>query len=133
MDIGEIREEQRHEDALKIQEELTDAKKKLEFLKSKGLTVGWMKTSDKPDPYLMYVIEPDSELCDLRTVNKLIDSESEKKKWKDCAKTLLSHAEHASYCASVIHCGMQGCDCGLDATVEQMKKLDPSLEYLETE
>jgi hypothetical protein len=51
---------------------------KLDFLRSKGMTVGLMTTSDKPEPYLAYVIEPDSELCELRTVNKLIDAESER-------------------------------------------------------
>lgn len=62
----------------KLQLELNKANAKLDFLKSKGLTVRLMKTSDKPDPYLVYVIERDSELCDLRTVNKLIDAEIER-------------------------------------------------------
>jgi hypothetical protein len=55
--------------------ELRDLKAKLAFLKSKGLTVGEMKSSDNPEPYLVYVIERDSELCDMRAVNKLVDAE----------------------------------------------------------
>ena len=53
------------------------ALEKLAFLKTKGLTVGKMKTSDKPEPYLLYLIDPDSELDDLPTVHKLINAEIE--------------------------------------------------------
>jgi hypothetical protein len=42
------------------------------FLKSKGLTVGMLKESGK-EPRLAYVIEPESELCDLRTIHENID------------------------------------------------------------
>ncbi len=34
-----------------------------------------MKTSDKPEPYLVYVCKPDSEFDDTIHVNKLIDAE----------------------------------------------------------
>jgi hypothetical protein len=62
----------------KLLTERDNLKTKLDFLKSKGLIVGMMKTSDKPEPYLAYVIEPDSELCNMRTVNALIDCEIER-------------------------------------------------------
>lgn len=54
---------------------------KLEFLRSKGLTVGTMQESGK-DPYLAYVIEPGSELCDLESVNKLVDAEVRANKYE---------------------------------------------------
>jgi hypothetical protein len=57
--------------------ERDEATRKLDFLKSRGLTVGTMKESGK-DPYLMYVMG--SELCDLETVNKLVDAEIQRDK-----------------------------------------------------
>jgi len=47
---------------------------KLAFLKTKGLTVGVAKDADK-DPYLAFVIEPGSALCDRETLSKLVDAE----------------------------------------------------------
>lgn len=61
--------------AQRLEDELAEANAKLAFLQQKGLTVGMMESSDKPEPYLAYVIDPGSELCDLATVNKLIDAE----------------------------------------------------------
>ena len=61
-----------HEQTLK---ERDAAEAKLAFLKTKGLTVGLMKTSDRPEPYLSYNIENGSELCDLKTMDKLIEAE----------------------------------------------------------
>lgn len=58
-----------------LRSKLAAAEAKLEFLKAKGLTVGMMKTSDKPDPYLAYVIEPESELSDSMVLRKLIDAD----------------------------------------------------------
>lgn len=54
-------------------ERIKELESKLNFLESKGLTVGMLKTSDKPEPYLTYVIKEGSELCDLRAVNMTID------------------------------------------------------------
>lgn len=61
--------------------------KKLEaekaFLAEKGITVGLMKTSDKPEPYLAYVIQSGSELDDLPLVNRLTDLEIRNRKLED--------------------------------------------------
>ena len=54
-------------------EQATESAEKLNFLKSKGLTVGTMKEAGK-EPCLAYVIEPGTELCDLETVNKLTEA-----------------------------------------------------------
>lgn len=72
--IGEIKAIGLMEAAQAVQECLESDAAKLEFLKSKGLTVGLATESNK-EPYLAYVVEPGSELCDLETVNKLIDAE----------------------------------------------------------
>ena len=64
--------------ARQLERELNEARENLDFLKSKGLTVGMMTSSDKPEPYPVYVIEYDSELCDMRAVNKLVDAEIER-------------------------------------------------------
>jgi regulator of replication initiation timing len=47
-----------------LEAENTALQAKLTFLRSKGLTVTTAKTSDRPEPYLVYVIEPGSELSD---------------------------------------------------------------------
>ncbi len=60
-------------------DERDEGKQKLDFLKSRGLTVGTMQESGK-SPYWMYVIESGSELCDLETVNKLVDAEVQRDK-----------------------------------------------------
>lgn len=65
-------------DARTLERELEQARQHLDFLKSKGLTVGLMKSSDKPEPYLMYVCEPDSEFDDTIYVNKLIEAEQQR-------------------------------------------------------
>lgn len=59
-----------------MSETADELQKKLDFLKSKGLTVGLMKEAGK-EPYLTYVIKNGSELCDLETINRLIDVELE--------------------------------------------------------
>lgn len=61
-------------DLVPVEPMTVTAEQKLEFLKSKGLTVGLATESNK-EPYLAYVIEPGSELCDLETVIKLMDAE----------------------------------------------------------
>lgn len=66
---------------------------KLAFLKSKGLTVGTMRESGKV-PYLAYVIEPGSELCDLETVRKLTDAEIAAKNWEETAAQNQRNADH---------------------------------------
>lgn len=47
---------------------------------------------DGREPYLAYVIQPGSELCDLETVNKLVDAESQAAKYEaeltKCAEIL---------------------------------------------
>lgn len=58
-------------------ETIRELREKFDFLESKGMTVGKMKTSDKPEPYLAYVIKDGSELCDNRTLEKLLDAEIE--------------------------------------------------------
>ena len=73
-------------------------KARLDFLKEKGITVGMMKTSAKPDPYLVYLIEYGSEMCDMRTLNKLIDAEIERDtaiKERDEARMLLETMTHS--------------------------------------
>lgn len=54
--------------------ELASVKARLEFLKSKGITVGVLKEAGK-EPKYAYVVEPGSELCDLKTLQKLVDTE----------------------------------------------------------
>lgn len=63
---------------------VTDAQAKLDFLASKGLTVGLMKTSDRPEPYLVYVAEPGSEFDDTVHINKLVDVEIERDRLLKC-------------------------------------------------
>ena len=60
---------------LNYKKQLEDATAKLEFLKSKGLVVGLLKSSDCPDGKLAYHIESGSELCNLYMVNKLVYAE----------------------------------------------------------
>lgn len=60
-----------------LERELAELQSRLDFLKSKGLTVGMMQSSDKPEPYLAYHIEPDSELCDLRYIHRVVKLECE--------------------------------------------------------
>lgn len=50
------------------------AEEKLDFLKSKGITVGIMKEAGK-EPRPMYVVQHDSELDDQHTVDRLVDLE----------------------------------------------------------
>jgi hypothetical protein len=57
---------------------ITALQAKLDFLKSKGLTVTTAKTSDQPEPYLVYVIEPHSELSDDIHLEKLAAIEAER-------------------------------------------------------
>jgi len=74
-------------------DKLQKAQKQLTFLESKGLTVGTMKTSDKPDPYLVYVCKPDSEFDNTIYINKLIDLEIENDKLRKACATLAKHGE----------------------------------------
>jgi len=76
------------EHSRKLERELNEAKSQLNFLESKGLTVGKMKTSDKPEPYLVYVCEPDSEFDDTIHVNKVINAEIERDQWRADAERL---------------------------------------------
>lgn len=62
---------------------LAEANEKLNFLESKGLTVGKMKSSDKPEPYLVYVCEPDSEFDDTIHIRNLVDLEIQNAKLKE--------------------------------------------------
>lgn len=48
----------------------------VEFLKEKGITVGMMKTSDRPKPYLAYDIRSGSELDDTHTINRIAELEA---------------------------------------------------------
>lgn len=48
---------------------------KLKFLEEKGISADYMKTSDKPEPYLVYIIREDSELCDKKLLRRLFDAE----------------------------------------------------------
>ena len=73
--------------------ELARLENKLDFLESKGLTVGMMKTSDKPEPYLVYVCKPDSEFDNTIHVNKLIDSEIENNQFRKVCDSLAQVAE----------------------------------------
>lgn len=59
--------------ARSLEQRLSEALEKLSFLKEKGLTVGLLK--DGHGERLAYVIEPDSELCDLKHVHKVIDTQ----------------------------------------------------------
>ena len=81
-----------------VESERDKLKSRLDFLKEKGITVGMMKTSAKPDPYLVYVIEYGSEMCEMRTINKLIDAEIERDmaiKERDEARMLLETMTHS--------------------------------------
>lgn len=60
------------------QTESPTAEERLAFLKSKGITVHLTKTSDRPEPYLCYVIEEGSEFDDTAQVLKMIDVEKER-------------------------------------------------------
>ena len=60
-----------------LTKEVDELKGKVDFIKSKGMTIGMMKTTDKPEPYLAYVIKEGSELCDNITLEKLLDAEIE--------------------------------------------------------
>lgn len=82
--------------ARQLETELAAANEKLEFLKSRGLTVVKMKTSDKPEPYLVYVIEPDSELSDSRTLRELFDAESRLTQIKKAGEKLADAANKAA-------------------------------------
>lgn len=52
---------------------LDEHKAKLAFLREKGIAVGMMQAGGKP-PVLAYAVVPHSELCDLRTLQKLNDA-----------------------------------------------------------
>ena len=67
------------------------AQAKLDFLKSKGITVGLAKEAGK-EPYLTYVIEEGSELCDHETIGKLIDANCECDRWRSIAIALYERA-----------------------------------------
>jgi hypothetical protein len=79
--------------ARSLELKLNDANEKLAFLKSKGMSVGKMKTSDKPEPYLVYVVEPDSELDDTRLVRELIDTEIERGQLRKVCEKLSERLE----------------------------------------
>lgn len=86
--------------ARELEKELAEAKAdaaraeaQLAFLKEKGLTVGMMKTTDKPEPYMVYVFEPGSELDNIPTVNKLIYTELERGRLREALEMLWSSAK----------------------------------------
>lgn len=60
-----------------LQRRAEEAERQLAFLKSKGLTVGTLKESGK-QPRLSYHIESGSELCDLKTLDKLMEAERQR-------------------------------------------------------
>lgn len=60
--------------ARRLECERDEAFEKLHFLKSRGLEVGLLKSSDCPQGQLMYHIEPESELCDLRYIHNVIEA-----------------------------------------------------------
>lgn len=78
-------------DLTKERDKLAD---KLAYLKKCGLTVGMMKEAGK-EPRLIYDIERGSELCELKTLDKLVNAQIE------CGKL----AKYASYCRS---CALSG-------------------------
>lgn len=59
-----------------------EAEAKIDFLKSNGLSVGVAKEAGK-EPFLAYVIEPGSALCDRETLSKLVDTEVAAKRFED--------------------------------------------------
>lgn len=61
-------------------------KAKLDFLEEKGITVGPMQSSDRAEPYLAYVIRPDSELDDTDTISKLTDAQIENARLRALAR-----------------------------------------------
>jgi hypothetical protein len=79
--------------ARKLERERDEAREKLDFLQSKGLTVGLLTTSDKPEPYLAYHIEAESELCDLKHIHKLIDCECKNKELRESKDRISQRAE----------------------------------------
>jgi len=79
--------------ARKLERERDELRKKLDFLQSKGLTVGLLTTSDKPEPCLAYHIEEESELCDLKHIRKLIDCECKNKELRESKDRISKRAE----------------------------------------
>lgn len=75
-------------------------------LSEKGITVGLMRSSGQPNEYLAYSIRPGSELCDLRTLEKLIAAE-------ELLRELLQLSDHVDKCHVCAECGngqMHYCD-----------------------
>lgn len=75
--------------------ELEAARVKLEFLASKGITVGILKSSDCPQGQLAYVIKPDSELCDLKHVHRVIDAESKLEAMREAIEIVFRRVDFA--------------------------------------
>lgn len=99
--------ESEREQRLALQEQLREAREKLDFLKTKGLTVGMPK--DEHGERLAYVWETDSEFDDTIHIRKLVDAEIERDKAKAqletmskaCAEmrgTLQAMVDSCSYC-----------------------------------
>ncbi len=82
-------------EAIALREQVRELSEKLDFLKSKGLTVGKMKTSDKPEPYLVYVCESDSEFDDTIHIRKLVDAEIQRDLLKDQLATCQQERDQA--------------------------------------
>lgn len=72
------------------------AEAKLAFLNEKGITVGLMRSSDQPNEYLAYSIRPGSELCDLRTLEKLTAAEQRVRELESQLASVQAHAESAA-------------------------------------
>jgi hypothetical protein len=69
-------------------EQLKEAQKKLDFIRSKGIVITYMKTSDKSHPYLVYVVQDGSEFDDKHIVNRNIELELEVTKLQSEVATL---------------------------------------------
>lgn len=78
----------RKHDRYEVLERMDRAEAKLAFLKTKGITVTTAKTSDRPEPYLVYLIEPGSELSDDIYLEKIEKLEAERDELRKACERL---------------------------------------------
>ena len=124
------------QDIFSSQDDLADTvlemASKLEFLRSKGVTVGVVKESGK-EPYLAYVIEPESELSDDETMRRLFDAESRIKELEEDARSILNLQEQQSEKIAELEAGLSVAEAAKDLLRKEAKGLACRVEKLEAE